>query len=64
MAQRTGTIAAIVLIATGLVWIGQGTGILAGTGFMVGDVRWAWFGLICLAAGVVLGFVRLRTARR
>jgi len=64
MAQRTRTIGAIVLIATGLVWIGQGTGILAGSGFMVGDARWAWIGLACLAGGVALGWFGLRTQRR
>jgi hypothetical protein len=63
MAHRTRTIAAIVLIATGLVWIGQGTGILAGSGFMAGDARWAWIGLVCLVGGVLLGLGRLRTSR-
>ena len=38
---RTRTILAFILVALGLVWIGQGTGLLKGTGFMVGDTRWA-----------------------
>jgi len=53
---------AFVLVAVGLVWIGQGTGLLQGSSFMVGDVRWAIVGVVCVVAG---GFVlvRARTSR-
>ena len=42
------------LLAIGLVWIGQGTGLLRGSGFMVGDIRWAAIGVVLLVAGGVL----------
>jgi hypothetical protein len=45
---------AVVLVAVGLVWIGQGTGLIRGSSFMVGDVRWAIVGLGCVVAGVVV----------
>ena len=62
--HRLRTIVPIILIATGLVWIGQGTGLLQGRSFMVGDPRWAVIGLTCVAAGVVLAVVELRRRRR
>ena len=58
--QRTrwGVIAVVVLV--GLVWIGQGTGVLRGSSFMVGDPFWALAGLLLVAAGVILAVVTLR----
>ncbi|HEY3163225.1 MAG TPA: hypothetical protein VGJ71_02640 [Candidatus Limnocylindrales bacterium] len=64
MAQRTRTIGAVLLIATGLVWIGQGTGLLKSSSFMTGDPFWAWLGAACVAGGLVVGFVALRAPRR
>ena len=61
---RTRTILSIILIALGLVWVGQGTGLLKGTGFMVGDARWAAIGVACVVAGLVLGGLELRRRRR
>lgn len=49
--HRTRTIGGVVLIATGLVWIGQGTGLIRGESFMVDDPIWAVIGLV----GVVFG---------
>ena len=63
MPQRTRTIGAVLLIATGLVWIGQGTGLVRGGSFMVGDPFWAWFGAACVAAGLLVGFVAWRASR-
>jgi hypothetical protein len=60
MAQRTRIIGAVILIATGLVWIGQATRVLGG-GFMVGDPAWAWIGLGAVAGGVFVGWLALRT---
>ena len=54
---------AIILIALGLVWIGQGTGLLAGRSFMVGDPLWAWIGAASLVAGVALGIREIRRRR-
>jgi hypothetical protein len=51
---------AVVLILVGVVWIGQGLGLLRGSSFMVDDVRWAAIG----AAFALVGFARTgRTLR-
>lgn len=57
---RTRTILAFILVAIGLVWIGQGTGLLKGTGFMVGDMKWALIGAVAVVAGLALGWFELR----
>ena len=61
MAQRNRWIGAAILIATGLVWIGQGTGVLGGQSFMVGDPLWAWIGAAAVAGGAFVGWLALRT---
>lgn len=61
--HQSRTIFAIILVALGLVWIGQGTGVLKGTGFMVGDMRWAWIGVVCLVAGLAVGWLEIRRRR-
>ena len=48
-------ILSVLLVLVGLVWIGQGTGLLAGSSFMVGDPLWAVIGLILVVAGVAVG---------
>lgn len=58
--MRTRWILAVGMAAVGLVWIGQGTGILQGSSFMVGDPRWAIAGTVVLAGGILLGLVALR----
>jgi hypothetical protein len=68
MERRRGALMllAIALVGVGLVWIGQGLGILRGSGFMVNDVRWAVIGGCLVVAGVVLGgltVVRSRASR-
>jgi hypothetical protein len=63
MMIRPRTFLAFILVAAGLVWIGQGTGVLKGSGFMVGDMRWAWIGAGCVAVGLALGAVELRRRR-
>jgi hypothetical protein len=61
---RSRTILAIILVAIGLVWIGQGTGVLKGTGFMVGDMKWAVIGAVAVVAGVALGWLELKRRRQ
>jgi hypothetical protein len=61
--NRSRTILAIILVAMGLVWVGQGTGVLKGTSFMVGDPFWAWLGLGCVSGGAVVGWLALRAPR-
>ncbi len=61
--HRTRAIGAFILIAIGLVWIGQGTAFIKGSGFMTGDPFWAWVGVICVLAGLAIGAVELRSRR-
>jgi hypothetical protein len=53
--MRGRLILAGVLAVIGLVWLGQGLGLLPGSGLMDGDVRWAVVGAILVGVGVVLG---------
>ena len=53
--HRARTIGGAIIIATGLVWIGQGTGLLRSNSFMTGDPLWTVLGLFAVAVGV--GFV-------
>jgi len=61
---RTRWIVAAALTATGLVWIGQGLGLIGGSSFMVDDSRWAVAGFVLLAGGLTLGGFALRNRRR
>ena len=57
------TIAGVLLILGGAVWFLQGIGVLPGS-FMTGQTRWAVYGAIAIAAGVlVIRFGRSRPAR-
>ena len=62
--MRNRWIAAVGLGVVGLVWVGQGLGVLRGSSFMVGDVRWAVAGFVFVAAGVLLGWTALRKGRQ
>jgi hypothetical protein len=44
----------ILIALVGLVWIGQGLGILRGSSFMVDDIRWSVIGVVMVLVGVVL----------
>jgi hypothetical protein len=44
------TILGVLLIIAGLIWIGQGIGIIPGS-FMTGDIKWAIIGAGCVVAG-------------
>jgi hypothetical protein len=61
--MRGRLIAAALLVAVGLVWIGQGLGVIRGSSFMTDDVRWAAVGLAAVVLGVVLA-VSARRSRR
>ena len=45
----------VALGLVGLVWIGQGTGVIRGQGFMTDDLRWAVVGAVLVVVAVVLG---------
>jgi hypothetical protein len=59
--MRGSLILGVLLVLVGLVWIGQGLGLLRGSSFMVDDARWAIAGAVCAVAGAVL---LIRTRRR
>jgi hypothetical protein len=58
--QRTRWAVIAVVVLVGLVWIGQGTGLLQGSSFMVGDPFWAIAGIVLVVAGATVGAVTLR----
>ena len=62
--HRSRALVAFILIAAGLVWIGQGTGVLRGSSFMVGDPRWAWIGAAAAVVGAILAALEIRRRRR
>ena len=62
--MRTRWIVAAVLAIIGAVWIAQGTGIVPGSGFMIGDIRWAIIGAILLFAGLAIGWTAFRGRSR
>jgi hypothetical protein len=47
-------ILALALVAVGLVWIGQGLGVLRGSSFMVDDARWAILGAVAIVVGAAV----------
>lgn len=51
---------AVLLLLTGCVWILQGINVLPGS-FMTGQTKWAVYGALCCAAGVV---ILIRARRR
>ncbi|TMF35580.1 MAG: hypothetical protein E6I26_10010 [Chloroflexi bacterium] len=61
--HRTRSILALILVSAGLVWIGQGTSVLKGSSFMVGDPRWAWIGAACVVVGIAIGVREIRSRR-
>ena len=62
--QRSALISAGLLVVVGAIFIGQGTGVLRGSSFMVGDGRWAVIGLVSLIVGLVLGWRSWRGSSR
>jgi hypothetical protein len=61
--MRGRVLTATLLIAVGLVWVGQGIGLLRGSSFMVGDARWAIAGLAAIIGGVILAVSVWRSSR-
>jgi hypothetical protein len=58
--HQTRTIGGAILVATGGVWVAQGTGLLRGSSFMVGDPLWIIFGVLAIVAGIAFMWVGLR----
>jgi hypothetical protein len=62
--MRTRWIIALVTAAVGLVWMGQGLGIIRGSSFMVGDVRWTMAGLALVGGAAVVAWTAIRNRRQ
>jgi uncharacterized membrane protein len=48
--------AGFLALAIGLLWIGQGTGVVAwpASSFMISQIHWAWYGGALAALGLIL----------
>jgi uncharacterized membrane protein len=46
----------LLLLALGLLWIGQGTGVVAwpAESFMINELQWAGYGAVVAAIGLIL----------
>ena len=44
----------------GIIWIGQGLGIIRSSGFMTGDIRWALIGAVLIGCAVVFAVIERR----
>ncbi len=51
---RSRVILALTVMTVGLLWIGQGLGLLQGRSFMVGDPRWALAGAVIVGIGATM----------
>ena len=54
--RRSLLILGLIALAVGLLWIGQGTGIVAWpqTSFMINQIEWAGYGAVLGAVGLIL----------
>jgi ABC-type multidrug transport system permease subunit len=60
--DRTRLVVSALVAFVGLVWIAQGLGAPIGGGFMVGDLFWAYAGLVLVA--LAIGYAALPRLRR
>jgi uncharacterized membrane protein len=46
----------ILAVALGLLWIGQGTGVIhwPASSFMISQIQWAYYGAVLAAVGLIL----------
>ena len=56
-------ICGVLLMLLGAIWILQGINILPGS-FMTGQIQWAVYGVIAVAAGLLLLFVATRVSKK
>jgi hypothetical protein len=62
--MRSRWIVAAVVALIGLIFIGQGTNILPGSGGMYGDNRWAVVGVVMVALAGAIGWSAFRNRRQ
>ena len=61
--MRGRLITAASLVVLGLIWIGQGLGLLRGSSFMTDEPFWAAVGTVLVVAGLILAFSAWRRSR-
>ena len=61
LSTRTRWVIAVLCVVVGAVWIGQGTGLFKGSGFMDGSTVWAVIGAGLVVVGLVVGWTAFRT---
>ncbi len=61
--MRGRMITAASLVVLGLIWMGQGLGLLRGSSFMIDEPFWAALGAVCVVAGVLLALSAWRRSR-
>lgn len=61
--QRGRLITAASLVVVGLIWIGQGLGLLRSSSFMTDEPFWAVAGAVSVVAGAILGLSAWRRSR-
>jgi hypothetical protein len=61
--MRGPLITAASLVVLGLIWIGQGIGLLRGSSFMVDEPLWAVAGTLFVAFGLILALSAWRGSR-
>ena len=62
--MRGRLITAASLVVLGLIWIGQGLGLLRSSSFMTDDPFWAAVGAAFVAAGTILALIAWRSRPR
>jgi hypothetical protein len=61
--RTAATVVGVILVLIGLLWIGQGFGLVRGS-FMTGNMLWAWIGVAVALAGVVVAVLGIRRPAR
>ncbi len=61
--MRGRLITAVSLVVLGLIWIGQGLGLLRGSSFMTDEPFWAAVGAVVAVAGLLLALSAWRRSR-
>ena len=64
LSTRTRWIIAALLVAVGLIWMGQGAGLFGGSGPMDGSTFWAIVGAALVVVGVAIGWTAFRIRRQ
>ena len=60
--MRSRRLASVLLALVGIIWIGQGLGLLRGSSFMVDDIRWAIAGAAMVATGLTIVILGRRSS--